>query len=675
MNEQSTTAKKATRLKHALLIAVLGISCTQPLFALNVDGNDEDAFVSAAATTSTTTWKGTSSTMWENAGNWTDGVPNANKQAVINSGTPVITSAVTAKGVTIAAGATLTVYAQLSLTGDLINNGTLNAIETVVFHGTAAIGGTSSTAFQTLTVANGATLTLNSPVSVAKTLTLVGNLNSDGKLRLLSDGTATANVVGNNYQIGNVTGNVTVERYINPILNSGLGYRHYASPVSGAKVSGLATTGFTPVVNPAYNTAVNTATLTPFPNVFGYNESRLTGTGYTSDFDYGWFSPATTDDVLQVGRGYTVNIAASEKVSFTGTLNNGNIDVELSKGAAEQAGWHLLGNPYASSIEWDALYAAQPLLGGAKSVEAAIYVSRSTGEYEGDYISFVNGIGNASVNTIAAMQAFFVRATAPVTFTFTNAARSSNSAHFFRTTADVRPQLQLNLKDSQGLADEAYIYFQQEATTAVNGEFDAYKVQTYSERKPMLFAKLGKDAMAIKGLPLNNVAQSLPLEFYVPKAGSYTFSVAKLVNFPAGAQVQLYDKETKQSHALSQDKEITLSLSPSTDPHRFVLNFSAVAGSPLSVGQLTAAGVEAMVYPNPSKGDIHLLLSGLEARTEAVEVVLYNMLGQPVLERRFSAAEAQAGVRLEAAGLAGGVYHLQVVAGGKKLTKKVVLDK
>ncbi|WP_164891023.1 T9SS type A sorting domain-containing protein [Botryobacter ruber] len=634
----------------------------------------------SVAEATVTTWNGSVSTAWENEDNWSAGVPSATKQAVINAGAPVVSSPTAAKGVTIGAEAALTVNAELELTGDLINNGTLNANETVIFHGTGAIGGASLSSFQKLTVANLATLTLNSPVSVAGTLTLNGDLHSDGKLTLLSDGTGTASVVGDNNIIGDVTGNVTVERYINPSINNGLGYRHYASPVSGATVAGLATTGFTPVVNPVYNTAVNTAALNPFPNVFGYNEGRLTGTGYTSNFDYGWFSPETTADVLEVGRGYTVNIAASEKVSFTGTLNNKKVEVTLSKGTAEESGWHLLGNPYASSIEWDALYEAQPdMLGGEpgeKAVEAAIYVSRSTGEYEGGYISNVNDIGNREALTIAAMQGFFVRATANnVKFTFTNAARSSNSASFFRVTADQRPQLQLNLKDSKGMADEAYVYFQQGATTAVNGRFDAYKLQTYSESRPTLFANLGKDAMAIKGLPLNNAAQSLPLEFYVPKAGSYTFSVAKLVNFPAGAQVHLYDKVTKQSHALSQDKEITLSLNPSTDPHRFVLNFSAVAGSPLSVGQLAAAGVEATVYPNPSKGDIHLSVTGLEARAEAVDVVLYNMLGQPVLERRFSTAEVQAGVRLEAAGLAGGVYHLQLVAGGKKLTKKVVLDK
>ena len=45
--------------------------------------------------------------------------------------------------------------------------------------------------------------------------------------------------------------------------------------ISTATVASLATSGFTPVVNPAYNSSATPGLVTPFPTVYGYAQDRL----------------------------------------------------------------------------------------------------------------------------------------------------------------------------------------------------------------------------------------------------------------------------------------------------------------------------------------------------------------------------------------------------------------
>ncbi|WP_165370601.1 FG-GAP repeat domain-containing protein, partial [Hymenobacter persicinus] len=170
-----------------------------------------------------------------------------------------------------------------------------------------------------LVVNNPAGLTLSAPLAVAQRLRLTstsGNFALNGQaLTLLSNASGTALVTNEGAAV--VSGTATVQRYIDPSLNAGLGYRHYSSPVQSTTVADLATANFSPVVNPAYNTVGNT--VTPFPTVFGFDEARITSTSAaTQSFDNGYFSPASLSTPLTVGRGYTVNLAASEKVDLVG---------------------------------------------------------------------------------------------------------------------------------------------------------------------------------------------------------------------------------------------------------------------------------------------------------------------------------------------------------------------
>ncbi|GAA4361997.1 hypothetical protein GCM10023185_29490 [Hymenobacter saemangeumensis] len=539
-----------------------------------------------------------------------------------------------------------------------------------VYNGSAAqvTGNGLPAQVRNLTVDNAAGLSLSQALSVAQVIRLSnGNLSTSGNgLTLLSSAAGTALVVNTS---GVVSGTVTVQRYIDPSLNPGLGYRHYAPPVLGSTVADLATaTGFTPVVNPAYNTSANPGFVTPFPTVYGYDETRLVSSPATSlaPFEKGWFSPASLASPLQNGRGYTVNIGANQLVDFNGTLVNGDQTFgSLSRGTDAEAGWQFLGNPFPSPIDWSMLSTAD-----FTNLDQAVYIYKSTGRYTGAYTAYVNGVGGPQ--EIATAQGFFVRTSSPGTGTLRlpNAIRKTtySAQPTFNRTAGTRPLLQLELSGAS-LADAAYVYFEQGATAAADGRHDAVKMPNTHGLN--LSSVAAGASLAINGLPLlGSQATVVPLQVAAPQAGSYTFAVAELLNFLPGTQVELRDALTGRSTLLQAGTRYTATLPAGSAGTRFSLVFREAAVT-ASQSALDAALVS--LYPNPAHGRFTLQVPPVSGHAK-VHTTLLNALGQVVAERSLPLTAAGATTEFNTSSLAAGVYTLQVRAGQLLVTKRVVVE-
>ena len=637
------------------------------------------AFIAAGTSL---TWNGSVSTDWGTAANWTPAlVPTANSDVTIPSGTPnqpTVSSAQQARLVTLTTNAVLTLANSGTLTtgGNFTNNGGSVAgggTGTLVVGGTAPIiGGTSLSAFPNLTTSSVATTA--GPVAVQRALTLNNNLTigSGQGFTLLSSASGTAYVVNNGSAV--LSGTATVQRYIDGSLNAGAGYRHYSSPVAGSTVADLATPGFAPTVNAAYNTSATPATVTPFPTVYGYDQSRLATTSNNLPvFDKGFVSPVALTDPLTAGTGYTVNIGASELVDFVGTLNNSDVTVPLARNSgatAADAGWALLGNPYPAPLDY-----SQVAAGDRVNLDAAIYVYQSTGQYVGAYRSYTNGIGGNPVLPVA--QGFFARVSAGQTsgsLTFRKSQRltTDNGTAFQRTTADLRPQVQLELRGSTGLADAFYTYAENGATTSFDSQYDAAKLPNPNGLN-LAGAATSGEAVAIDGRAAFLPTTVLPLTVSVPAAGTYTISAA-LRNLPTGLDAYLADDLTGQTLKLSAGTSYSFSATAAqaTAPitGRFRLYFRP-ATALATVPSLTTDVVG--VYPNPAHERFTVTLPGL-AQATTVQAELLNNLGQVV--RRQSAALPISGTQftLETSNLATGVYTLRLQAGATTLAKRVVIQ-
>jgi hypothetical protein len=533
-------------------------------------------------------------------------------------------------------------------------------------------------------------LTLTQATSVAEELGLAadGNLLTNGQpLTLLSNATGTALQFSSG--LGVVVGAVTVQRYIDGSLNpataanpQGLGYRHYSAPVSNTTVADLTTTGFAPVLTQAYNTSATPGLTTPFPNVFGYDQSRLASvTNNYSAFDKGWLVPAATTTALVPGQGYAVNIGSGQLVDFVGTLNTGDLTVSLSRNAgspAADAGWNLVGNPYPAPLDYSQMQAND-----LQGTDRAIYVVQSTSQYMGGYRTYVNGVStgdgfpNADPALLAAGQGFFVRVspgqtTGAILFhDYQRITHYADQAAFQRTTVDARPRVRLELAGA-GLADAFIAYAEAGATSAFDGAFDAAKLANPTGLN--LSSVLSTENLAIDGQPSFTASTVLPLAVGVPAAGTYSLSATALNNLPAGLSAYLRDSQTGQTVLLaagtSYSFSVTAAQAATLLTGRFTLLFRPQA--PLAtVTALTATDVT--VYPNPAHASFTVALPGV-AGASTVQAELLNALGQVV--RRQAAALPTAGTALTmaTADLAAGVYVLRLQAGAATLTKRVVVQ-
>jgi hypothetical protein len=540
-----------------------------------------------------------------------------------------------------------------------------------IYNGTAAQvtgDGLPGTA-RTLTVNNATGLTLSQALSIRQVARLQsGNLATGGNAFVLIstvNGTALVDNTG-----GVVTGTGTMQRASNGL--PGLAYRHYSAPVSNTTLADLTTTNFAPELSQAaaYNTSATPGTVTPFPNIFGYDETRV-GTVVNNQpaFDKGWFAPLAASTPMSVNRGYTVRIPNSALVDFVGTFNNAaQSSGTLSRGIDPNAGWQLLGNPYPSPLDWSTVTGAQ-----LPGMDNAMYVFQATGVYVGNYRSYVNGIGASPL--INAGQGYFTRVTTPGgsgSVNLTNANRVTTfgpQPTFGRGTADTRSQLKLQVLGA-GIEDEAYLYFEQGATAGVDVAYDAVKLANPSGLN--LASRLGNQELAINGLPSLIGARDIlvPLSLRAPQAGSFSFEVADLANF-GSATVYLRDAATGREQQLSAGTRYAFTLATAlAGDTRFALVFRP-SGVTATHSAFEAGLVS--VYPNPAHARFAVLLPPV-AGQKVVQATLLNALGQTVQTRAIALTAAGATAEFDTRALAAGVYVLRLQAGQQLLTKRVVVE-
>jgi len=637
-----------------------------------------------AAPATATIWTGAISTDWYTAGNWTAGLPTTTVDATIPSGTvfsPVIASGTaTTRSLTLNSGATLTQSdGTLDVRGTWNSNGTFGATGgTVVLGSTTltSIVGSTRTRFWNLTVdTNGAQVSTSAGTALQRVLMLNGNFATQGNpLTLESNSTGTAMVVNT---VGVLTGTVTVQRYIVPDLNPSLGYRHVSSPVGNATVASLATASFAPVVNPGYNTSATPAQVQPFPTVYGYNQSRLATTSNNlATFDKGWYSPGALSDALVVGQGYTVNINANQTWNFVGTATNGAVSLPLARNSgttAPDAGLQLVGNPYPSPLEWNRVEATD-----RPGVDGTIYVWASNdpaNPYAGNYGFYNNGIGNVS-SVLPLGQGFFVRVSqgqTSGTLNLKNSQRATSYTNptYHRPTAETRPVVQLTLKGaSSAVTDDAFVYFENGATTSFEGLYDAEKIANPSGLN-ISTSLSATQRLCVNGLePLGTSQKVVPLAVGVPMAGSYTLTAAQLLNLST-VPVYLRDLQTGALIDLAQQPsyQFTVSNASALLTNRFELVFSpqrVLAAAPAALAQQVA------LYPNPATKLTFVELPA-SLGSQAVAATLVDALGRVASATVLPAQGAHAH-QLSLAGLAPGVYTLRLATSAGTLVKRLTVE-
>ena len=520
----------------------------------------------------TLVWTGAVSTDWNIAGNWSCGflpdqttpvqIPNVANKPILSAG---ITAAV--QNIQIDNSSSLTVAGNtLQISGTITNNGTFDVTDgTIEMTGSLAqnIGANVFTGntIKNLIIINPAGVILLGPLNISGILTAQnGNLSSGGYITLLSTASQTALINGTGN--GDITGNITMQRY----LSSGLGYKYFSSPFQAATVGEFS----------------DDMDLTaPFTTFYRFDENRnISGVPAS-----GWVKYNLAANLLNPMSGYAVNfgpVADAKTVDVTGIVNNGPLSINLyNHDQIYTTGFNLVGNPYPSPIDWD-LVSPNNI-----NIDKAIYFFNATDEYSGTYTSYVEGVSsNTATNIIPSMQGFFVHVTPsfPVegTLVMDNSVRITDLASPFAKSAKKGsvPLLRLSagFSDDTSAYDPAVIYFDDKASPSFDTQLDALKLLNTDSEIPNLFSvSTDEYDLSINALPfISEKSLTVPLGLHTYKDGDIIFKVKNFsLDFTEG-RVFFSDLVTGTEIDISEGKEYKVSLPAADYRNRFFINFSNI---------------------------------------------------------------------------------------------------
>lgn len=538
---------------------------------VNVGGCTDVARTNVISSAVAGSWIGGTNTNWANAANWCNGaVPTASINVTVPSGRvnyPTVSTDQAANNLTVQSAASLTVTNSLSVAGVISNSGTITASDgRVIFNGTAAqtipANVFAGNLIKDLTINNYAGVTLNGALRLTGVLTATsGIFNSNGHLTLASSASQTAQVAPI-LNTASVRGKVFVERYMRGgPKNPYRGYRMLSSPVydnttefRSSDVQGNRTAAFTQLIDDVIITGKD-------GSANGFDNSHNNGTGAWT-YGAGYVPIPNINISVNAGRamyflfrGNRDNIAGKtvspyvdvENVvlDFEGVLNQQDVTVGLGA-----AGFHLLGNPYAATIDW-----SSPNWGADKgNLNNAIWIWNPVARGYATYINNVSTLDGSRY--ISSGQGFFVQALASTAIKFkesikastqqppmlmsTNDRQTENSSQFeiSQNPTVERSLLRIGMKPISSFGEsEMVVVFDQNSDLAFTNEdaaqFDGeiVNISTVADNQ----------RLAINFLPPSSRTMEIPMSVSANATGNYLMNF-DLSEYHQGHSLELKDK-------------------------------------------------------------------------------------------------------------------------------------
>ena len=343
----------------------------------------------------------------------------------------------------------------------------------------------------------------------------------------------------------------------------------------------------------------------------------------------------SVDEALTPARGYALWGDAGFTATYTGPLNAGD---ETFASTHAGIGWNLIGNPYASALDWDLAYAAN-----SSKIDAAIYMHVNTSTWA----SYLSGIQvNAATKFISPEQGFFVKANAGGTITFTNEMRVHNATTFYKNSEVVPNLIRLEVSGN-GYKDEAVFRFLEEASAGFDGQYDAHKLFGDVPEAPQIYT-LGSTELSINSMPATSV---VPLGVKAGSSGTYVISATEVND------MQFATLEDTQTGIFTDITQYPYSFNYTSGEagNRFKLHFSALSVDDDEQSSLSIYSYQKTVYVNFNKQ-----LTG--------DIYIYNMAGQLITSRETASGLAHIGLN------APGVYIVKVVSDKEITTTKVYIQ-
>lgn len=316
---------------------------------------------------------------------------------------------------------------------------------------------------------------------------------------------------------------------------------------------------------------------------------------------------ATLFDDYVPGIGYLYANSATVTNSLTGSFNSADVTVSgLTKTTGQGVGWHLLGNPYPSALEWGGWTHTNMVISSAQILKANGdgYTTRSAGQF------------------IPANQGFFVEVDiAPGSLTIP-ISKCVHSTQLYSAKSTPVNDLTLRLFLDTTRNVEHRIMFKPNATDNFDWAYDAHYLPPWDADVPKLYSKIGNDEyLALNAFNFNG-NKSIPLGIEVQSAVNLNLMADGIQSFANDVSIILEDTYNTMFYDFRQQNPATIALAPADGFGRYVLHFSSVT----EVDESSTPGIEVYAYNN----SIYLNPGNFTSGNAYVQV--FNTLGQEVYQ-------------------------------------------
>ena len=496
-------------------------------------------------------------------------------------------------------------------------------------------------------------------IAAGKALTVSGTLsNNGGTLKLNSSSSSLiASLIVNSYSRG--TG---AAEEIQLYLTGGAGtlWHYISSPVTS-----VPTTLFSAVsvrsVTRYEESLISTDWNNGWVNYEGYHYNPVSNQ---------WELTSSPWSTLDAGRGYNYNsTAASRTFTISGAINTDNTPVSLNyasggAGTAAVQGYNLIGNPFTSSIDWNAVVSSSLNTGQPNwsSVEQTIYYRSNGTLYY--YNNSVTVPGDLNGRYLPPMQGCFIKSNINnFNFIIPASARVHNANPRFKGS-EVVPMVRLQL-DNSGKSEQTVIRFDEKATLLYDNEFDARRLSSDGNVLALNSSLSGTDYV-INGIPFPEKTITIPLVVNAPVAGTYVITakeIAGLENY----SVTLTDNDQGFSVNLGVTNSYTFVAPAGKYTGRFVITISSLSND---IPDNESKGSDFKVYATPGMINIQALSESWNGSRGDIRI--HDITGRQILVQNKNDFYTDNIIQIPF-NFATGIYIVEITSGVKRHVAKVVM--
>ncbi|CAL2086585.1 T9SS type A sorting domain-containing protein [Tenacibaculum sp. 190524A05c] len=471
-------------------------------------------------------------------------------------------------------------------------------------------------------------------------LNVNGDLTNNGSISL----TASASDSGVFIVDGSATGQVTFQQ-------NGLTANEWTvitAPVSGQSIKEFAE-------NAANDIRVNTSVTPNRYAIAYYDDSNADGAKWV----YYTTNDLTTDALeFEIGKGYAISRATDGGVSFTGTIETGDVTETVT-----ESEWNAIGNPYTAYMP-------------VNDTSGENFIANNSSKFDPSFVAIYtwdNTQNKYAATTlldaeskIAPGQGFFVRTNSGVTdMTFTAAQRglpvsSGGSMRPSRSATDF--SFELVARANTKMVKTKILY----NNSATKGLDAGYDIGNFGGASFDIYSKLiegnADQNYTIQSLPMDSYGEIvIPIGVVAQKGEEIAFSI-DADQLPTDATIYIEDKVTNTFNEITKDS-FTITLDEALNGSgRFYIHTSAKT---LSTDDIVVNNESISIFKS-AKSEI--TITGVISNAQ---VKVYSILGTEV-----SNAEIAAGTTgtMNLENLSAGVYIVKLQTENSEISKKIILE-